>query len=120
MSSLLSCRKSMVKLRQEGYLVAKVEFWNAAANKRQDLWGFADIIAIRPRTDCRGEDRMLVQSCANDLAAHEQKLRAEPRVLVALRSGFRVVIHAWVKRKCGRVLVVSEMTDSERRSSVQA
>ncbi len=111
--SLVSCRKSMEHLRKEGYLVWKVEFWNPHAHKRVDMWGFADLLAIRPRTDCRGESRLLVQSCTDDLAKHERKLQAEPRVLVALRSGFSVQIHAWrkFKHQRGRVLSVVSMVD---------
>ena len=114
--SLISCKKSMEHLRSLGYLVAKVERWNPHARKRQDLWNFVDILAIRPYTDCRGDDRVLVQSCCDDLAKHEAKLMAEPRVLIALRSGFRVEIHAWKKHKHarGRILQVSKLTDDGR------
>jgi hypothetical protein len=40
-------KRTLAKLRKEGYLCAIVEKFNRFAGIRQDLFGFIDILAIR-------------------------------------------------------------------------
>ncbi|SRR6266581_4195798 len=87
--------RSLLHLRKRGCLAATVERWNAYAKVRQDLWGFADILAIEPgRRGC-----LFVQACATgDQAKRLAKLKAEPRVSRCLKAGNRVAVWGWSKR----------------------
>ncbi len=40
-------QRTLAALREDGWIVAIVEHWNQFAHIRQDLFGFADIIAFR-------------------------------------------------------------------------
>ena len=40
-------QRSLAALRGLGYLVEVVEKWNAFTRTRKDLWGWADLLAIR-------------------------------------------------------------------------
>ena len=56
-------QRSLKYLREQGYTVAIVERWNAFAKIRQDLFGFIDLLAIKPgetlavQTTASGVDR---------------------------------------------------------------
>ena len=51
-----------------------VERWNQYAKVRQDLFGFVDILAVRPN------EILAVQACAGaSHAARRDKILAEPR-----------------------------------------
>jgi hypothetical protein len=89
-------------LRAQGYLCAIVEKWNAHAQVRQDLWGIADILAVRgQRVDSRDRaphwiDIVLVQTTTiANIAAREKKIRAKPHTEFLLRAGVRIAIHGW-------------------------
>jgi hypothetical protein len=40
-------QRSLKALRELGYLVEVVEKWNSFTRTRKDLWGWADLLAIR-------------------------------------------------------------------------
>lgn len=88
-------QRSLALLRSRGYLVAVVEKWNPHIHIRQDLWGFADLLAIRDN-DC-----LLVQTTIGANAAHRvAKIRGIPHAATWLASPNRtIVVHAW--RKAG-------------------
>src|SRR4051794_21998598 len=97
--------RSMKLLRGEGFLVATVERWLPHANLRSDCFGFADLLACRPR------DRLIVLVQATmlpNLSARIAKARALPALETWLLSGGRVEFHGWVKRgrwECKRVTI---------------
>lgn len=78
-------------LRDDGWTAAVVEHWNHHAKIRQDLFGFADIIAFR------GATVMLVQ-CTSDAnrAAHREKLLAN-EIAQKWRSHFAIALVTWGK-----------------------
>jgi hypothetical protein len=47
MAKISPTQLTLRALRQRGYLSAVVEKWNQHARVRQDLFGFADILAVR-------------------------------------------------------------------------
>lgn len=57
-------QRSLCKLRADGWLVAVVERWNPYARVRQDLFGFADLLAIK------GNEVLAVQTTSGDHVAH--------------------------------------------------
>ena len=86
-------QRSLALLRARGWTVAVVERWNAHAMIRQDLYGFADLLAHKP-----GEGIMAVQvTSGSNLAARRSKIQAEPRAASWLAAGGLIAIHGWRK-----------------------
>lgn len=87
---------SLKHLRGQGFLAEKVERWNAFGRRRQDLFGFGDIIAIR-----QGTPHLLVQTtAASNLSARLKKARTLPvrdALEVWIASGGLVAVHGWRK-----------------------
>lgn len=83
-------------LNKCGYACAIVEKWNAHAKIRQDLFGFADIIAYHPLHGI-----VLVQTTtAHNMKAREKKILASPHFEGWKRAGGKVVLHGWGKNGC--------------------
>lgn len=82
-------------LRAEGWLVAVVEKWNVHAKVRQNLFGFADLLAIKDGTT------LAVQTTSGSNMSHRiHKITANVAATLWLRSPYRqIVVHGW--RKCG-------------------
>ncbi|CAN0586163.1 unnamed protein product, partial [Ectocarpus sp. 12 AP-2014] len=49
-------QRSKAALQKEGWTVEVVEKWNPHVRQRKDLFGFADLLAIKP-----GEQPLLIQ-----------------------------------------------------------
>lgn len=87
--------RTLARLRRDGALAAVVERWNPHARVRQDLFGFADVLAVVP--GCPGV--LAIQACAaTDAARRRAKVRAAPAVRPWLEAGNRVEVWAWAKR----------------------
>jgi hypothetical protein len=86
--------RSLAALRKDGWTCATVERWNAYAKIRQDLFGFADVLACKP-----GSGIVAIQvTSGSNAAARLDKIRKEPRAGLWLASGGRILIHGWAKR----------------------
>ena len=87
-----------------------VETWIPRIDRRRDLWGFADILAVHPR------DRvfLLVQTTSlPNLPARVTKVRQAPAAELWLRAGGRIECHGWTHRPSGwQVKVVEIMTET--------
>jgi len=93
---------------KQGYLVADVERRGWKGKTRHDLWGIADLLAIRPELGMGGHpaQRLLIQVCGReDRRPHWKKLltgqaqegvKADKQIPVrldkCLRAGFRVAL----------------------------
>jgi len=78
-----------------GDMVAVVEKWNQHARIRQDLFGFADLVAVIPGVP--GTTYIQTTSSAN-VAHRIAKMRAEPvasRVRACLATDNTVLVHGW-------------------------
>jgi hypothetical protein len=82
-------------LRKSGFQCAVIEKWNAYAGIRQDVWGFADVIASHP---IRQEIFLIQVTTASNLASRLAKAKGRPELAGWLRSGGRVQFHGWAKR----------------------
>lgn len=82
-------------LREKGFTVAVVEKWNSYVKVRQDLWGFADIIAFNRF------NVLLVQTTSGpNVLSRIKKTLAEPRALLwAEGPGRRIFVIGWTKKK---------------------
>ncbi len=86
-------QRSLAKLRDDNWTVAIVEKWNQWAKVRQDLYGFADLLAVSPS---RGIIAVQTTS-GNNVAARVDKIRQEPRAGIWLAAGGKIVVHGWRK-----------------------
>ena len=77
-------------LRERGFTCAIVEHWNSFANIRQDMYGFIDVIAIKP------ELIIGVQCCDHsNLAAHRKKIKVNKNAPIWLEAGREIEIWSW-------------------------
>jgi len=81
--------RALKMLEALGWTVGDVEKWIPRANRRIDLFGFADLICVK------GEHTLAVQVCSirvlgSDMASHQAKMLAEPRLARCLEAGWLV------------------------------
>ena len=89
--------RSKRALEAAGYLVETVEKWNPFARIRQDLWGFADLLAIR-----RNEVLAVQVTTRSNVNARICKIAAAESVERVREAGVRIEVHGWAKNKAGR------------------
>ena len=86
--------RTLRELRRRGFLAAVVEKWNAFSSVRVDLFGFADVIAVKP-----GEGVLLVQTTSTgNVSARIRKMLPIESVLICLQAGVAVQVWGWAKR----------------------
>lgn len=85
--------KSMAVLREAGYLVEKVERWNAFSRTKADLFQIADLVAL-------GDDEVVfVQvTSASNHAARRTKIADHENTGRIRKAGVRILLHSWAKR----------------------
>lgn len=89
-------QRSLAALRELGYLVEVVEKWNSFTRTRKDLWGWADLLAIR-----RGEV-LAVQVTSTGVASRVRKVSESETIARVREAGVRVEVHGWSKNSKGR------------------
>jgi hypothetical protein len=83
-------------LRASHYLAAVVEAWIPRINRRRDLFGFADVLAVHRLAR---EPMLLVQSTTAAHVAHRlAKARTRPELAVWLAAGGAFQVHGWYQR----------------------
>lgn len=77
-----------------GFTVAKVEFHNHFSGHKHDLYGFADYLC------CNGIDPIIACQTTSYGADYVRvrKILAEPRALLWLASGGRIIVHGWRRK----------------------
>lgn len=93
--SVSATQRTLKELRKNGWTCGIVEKWNQFAHIRQDLFGFIDIVAMKP-----GHQILAVQ-CTTGAhhPEHKAKILAEPRALIWLKAGGRIDLVSWAKHK---------------------
>jgi small ligand-binding sensory domain FIST len=89
--------RSKAMLEKDGWTVAIVEKFNSFTKTRHDLFGFADLLAMKP-----GEVPKLIQVTSTGWQSRVQKIKDEPKAAVCLASGFTIEVHGWRKLKVKR------------------
>ncbi len=90
-------QRSKAALESAGWLVQVVEHWVPRINVCRDLWGIADLFAIRP-----GE-RLAVQVTSRDnMSARRRKIADSPATPVIRSADIAIEIHGWDKGPDGR------------------
>lgn len=90
-------QRSLAKLREEGYQVAVVERWNPHARIRQDLFGFADLLAVG-----NGETVAVQTTSASNMAARIRKIAESDQVPECRKANWRILVHGWRKDSKGK------------------
>ena len=85
-------KRSIEKMRSDGYVCERTEHWNSHAGVKNDLFGVFDFIAIGNSEVVLGQ----VTSKANK-AARERKIRTAEVFPAAKQAGVRIVLHLWDK-----------------------
>lgn len=92
-------QRTLAELRKRGYRCAVVEKWNGHIQRRQDLFGVIDVLAIR-----EGETLAVQTTSGSNVAARVTKI-AESEATPDMRAaGWKIVVHGWAKRKAGWTL----------------
>ena len=95
MTTLSPTQRSVALLRGQGYHVAIVEHWNAHVQRRQDLFGFIDLIALRD-----GETLAVQTTTGPNVASRLTKIAEHPNLPVVRAAGWSIHVHGW--RKVGK------------------
>jgi hypothetical protein len=92
-------QRSLNLLRERGYLPYITETWNPYSKRRNDLYGFADIVAIKV-----GEPGVLaVQTTSGtNLSARIKKAESLSAFRLWLAAGNPVEFHGWRKLLTGK------------------
>lgn len=94
-------QRSLEDLRGRGYVAEVVEKWIPATRRRKDLFGFGDILALRPGDIERAPEVVLVQTTSDhNVAARIAKIAEAEHVAAVRGAGVRILVHGW--RKVGR------------------
>ena len=92
MSKTSPTQRSLALLRKQGYRVAVTEHWNSFVNRRQDLLGFIDLLAVSP-------SMLAIQTTSADHVSHRiAKILELPAAREWLEAGHRIIVHGWAKR----------------------
>lgn len=90
---------SLAYYRKQGYTCAITEHYNSFAHRRQDLYGFIDIVGIHENeTGVLG----IQTTSKSNMSARILKIKKEPVAKIWLAGGNRIIIDGWEKLKNGR------------------
>jgi hypothetical protein len=87
--------RTLAHLRRLGFLAAVVERWLPRVERKRDLFGIGDVLAIHPR------DRLvlLVQATtAEHVADRLARVQARPETALLLKAGVGVEVWGWAQR----------------------
>lgn len=90
----LSLQRSKELLQEQGFHVWIAERWNQWAHKRQDMFGFADLLAIKSGIS----GVTAVQATGEDVQSHIEKMLPNPYLKIWLEAKNQCFIWAWRKR----------------------
>lgn len=93
-------QRTLARLREEGWLPAVVERWNPHARIRQDLYGFIDIVAVRP-----GETLAVQCTSGGEVARRVAKIAASETVAAVRAAGWRIEVWGWRKSAAGKYVL---------------
>lgn len=83
---------TLIKLREEGWLVEVVERWVPGANIRKDLFGFIDLMAIKD------EQTLAVQATSySNMSARVKKIEASENLAAVRKAGWGIWVIGWRK-----------------------
>lgn len=84
-------------MRDQGYMVATVEYYNAFTKRKHDLFGCIDLLAIG-----NGETIAIQVTSKSNMSARIKKIEENDALPEMLRSKWRILVHGWWKNKSNR------------------
>lgn len=89
--------RSLKYLRDAGYTAEVVEKFNSFTKRKNDLFGFLDILAIR-----EGEVLGVQTTSAAHVANRIKKIQEHENVSAVRKAGIGIHVHGWRKAANGR------------------
>jgi hypothetical protein len=96
-------QSSLAALRADGYTCWVVEYWNAHTQRRVDLFGCIDILAIR-----EGETLAVQTTSASGVSARVKKMTDNEYMPAMRAAGWSIQIQGWrmkAKVRGGKAMV---------------
>ena len=90
MAKISPTQLSLAQLREDGWFCWITEHWNSYAKIRQDLWGFVDIIALKPN-----QILGVQTTTASNMSARVKKIADHENVGKVRESGVMLHVHGW-------------------------
>lgn len=90
-------QRTIKMMRDQGYMVATVEYFNAFTKRKHDLFGCIDILAIG-----NGETIAIQVTSKSNMSARIKKIEASDALPEMLRSKWRILVHGWTKNRSNR------------------
>lgn len=91
--------RSLVYIRNQGYIASITERWNPFAHIRQDLFNFIDIIGFNIE---RKEFVGIQTTSQSNVSARIEKVKGISDALHWLQAGGKIYVHGWaLKGKAG-------------------
>ena len=81
---------SLAMLREDGWFCWITEHYNYYARIRQDLWGFGDIIALKP-----GQRLCVQTTTASNMSARVKKIANHENVGKVRDADIMIHVHGW-------------------------
>lgn len=94
-------QRSKALLESQGYKVEVVERYNSFVKRRFDLFGFIDLLAIKP-----GETVGVQTTSYSNLSARVRKIADHENVDAVREAGWKILVHGWRKNAKNRWEVV--------------
>jgi hypothetical protein len=93
-SSISPTKRTLAWLSERGVMATITERWNPFARVRQDLFGFADLVALW--TDNWPSGIMAIQvTSGSNVSARIDKIRESPAARAWLVAGGSIEVHGW-------------------------
>lgn len=90
-------QRTLEKLRKDGWMPWVVERWLPRVNKRSDLFGFIDILAIKD-----GEVLAVQATSRSSVSSRVKKIGDHENVAEVRKAGWRIEVWGWGKMANGR------------------
>jgi hypothetical protein len=85
--------RSLKHLRERGYKVEIVEYWNHFAKRRKDLFNFADILGVK-----EGSTIAAQTTTTGNLSARVKKIQENEFYPICKEAGWIIEAHGWALR----------------------
>ena len=83
-------QRTLQALRKRGYVCGITEHWNPHVQRRKDLFGFADLLAIKP-----GRIVAVQATSGTNTASRVAKIQQEPNAALWLDAGGQILVIGW-------------------------
>ena len=87
-----NAQRSIRDLEARGYVAANVEKWMPFQSRRQDLFGFADVIAFK---ESHAEILLVQTTTKSNMSARKKKILANDTAKKWLAAGHHIEIQGW-------------------------